>query len=447
MSRPSERRPMPSNSRRAILGAIGAAAVGLAGCQEQTGSSPTDESTPTITATPSPTDSPTPTPLRCEPVPGPDATWPVSRRSAANDGFLETGAALDEPPSVDWTVDPTVPEDVDADPRDAEFGRPVVADDSVYLLRRIAYGPMVDDPGGHAIQARDATTGEREWSYRLPMLPSAPVAVRGDAVLAASWNEQLYAVDRRDGSERWTREFEGLVDAVVPTSYSIYVHRSGSASRDSELHALAPDGTTRWSAGDDGIQLFAVGTDHVYVSFEGGTLSALARADGTELWRATIPGDDGEGGARNVVDVVVTDCAVFALAGGGVHAFDREGHHRFRARGSYYTLATDGASLYGASKYDDERTLRAIDAGSGDTRWEQPLAVRSLETGIPTGGPPALTDGTLYQPLDDGLAGVDRADGDVVWRTTPGLVTLAVGSDAIYGLDEGVRGASLVAMR
>lgn len=438
---------MPSRSRRALLRAFGVAVVGLAGCQEQTGTTPTETSTPTAQAMSSPTDSPSPTPLRCDPVTGQEAPWPQSRRSAANDGYVDTGVALEEPPSVDWSVEPTVPDDVDADSRDAAFGQPVLTDDWLYAIRKIESGPMVDDPGGHAIQARDPTTGELQWSYRLPKLPSAPIAVRGDAVLAASRNAGLHAVDRRDGSERWTREFEGLIDAVVPTSTAIYVHRSASASRDSKLHALAPDGTSRWSAGDDGIQLFAAVSDEVYVGLEDGTLSVLERADGTEVWRDTIPGGDEAGGPHSAVDVVVTECGVFALVEGDVHAFDPEGPHRWRARGSFETLATDGATLYGAGKFDDQRALRAVDAGSGDTHWEQPLPVKSYETGIPTGGPPALTGGVLYQPLDGGLAAVGLGGGETLWQTTPELVSLALGSDAIYGVDDRVNRGTLVAMR
>lgn len=410
---------------------------------------PTDAETTSSTATPTSTDSPspTPTPLRCDPVTGQDAPWPQSRRSAANDGYVDTGVALEAPPSVDWSAEPTVPEDVDADSRDAAFGRPVSTDDWLYAIRKIEYGPMVDDPGGHAIQARDPTTGELQWSYRLPKLPSAPIAVHGDAVLAASWNAGLHAVDRRDGSERWTLEFEGLVDAVVPTSTSIYVHRSAGASRDSKLHALAPDGTSRWSAGDHGIKLFAAGSDEVYVSLEDGTLSALERADGTEVWRGTIPGEEEAGGPHTAVDVVVTECGVFALVAGDVHAFDRDGAHRWRARSSFETLATDGATLYGAGIFDDQRALRAVDAGSGDTRWEQPLPVKSYESGVPTGGPPALTGGVLYQPLDSGLAAVGLEGGETLWRTSPELVRLALDSDAIYGVEDSVDRGTLVAMR
>lgn len=439
---------MPSRSRRTLLRTLGAAAVGLAGCQEQTATTPTGTSTPTASATSSPTDSPTPTPqpLRCGQAFEPEFAWPLPERSATGTSYLADGAAFDDAPSVAWTVDPSVPDDVDAQPDDAVFARPVVAGDSLYVVRRIRFGTMVEDPGGHALQARDAATGDLRWSVDLPKRPTPP-AVWGDAALVASRNDRLYAVDRGDGTERWTRAFAGNVDDLVPVGDRAYVVVAASASRNAELHALASDGTTTWSRSfDDDVESVAAGPDRVYAGLADGTVAAHDHADGAVAWRATTARD----GQQDDVPVqprtlVVTDCAVVALTEAGVFAFDRTGGFRWRADGDYQHLATDGRTLYGAHQAgggdSPDSTLRAVDAGTGDRRWERSVDVAAY-------APAVLTGGALYQPLQDGLVAVDPAGGAALWRTTPPLSHLALDREALYGVARGRDDeAALVAMR
>jgi outer membrane protein assembly factor BamB len=429
---------MPSRSRRALLRSIAAAsAAGFAGCQDSPGTA-TDTTTrttpvpPTDTATASPTE--TPTPLRCGPATRPELSWPLPERSAARDAYAGEGTVFTEAPSVAWTVEPSVPDDVDADPDEAAFGRPVVAGDRLYVVQVTDFGPMVDDPGGHAIQCRDPATGDLLWSHPLPSFPRSRVpAVRGDDVLATSWNA-VHAVDRHDGTERWTRTVSG--SSVLPTPDQVHVVGN------SGVHALAPDGTERWTRTfEDGAGSVTVGGDRVYVT-SGGTVSALRRSDGRDAWSERP--EVGPAG-----HLLATDCAVFATqdTSGGVAAIALDGEVRWRAEDSVWVPATDGETLYGSRTGSEELFVSAVDAGSGEPRWEQPLPVRANGVDNPTGGPPVLVDGVVYVSLEEGLAALDTDDGEVLWRTSTPVGGLALADGTLFGVDHRDDGRVLYALR
>lgn len=456
---------MPPRSRRALLHSLGAATVGLAGCQQlsdrtfPTTDAPTDTSTET--STPTVTDTPTdaatttrpPAPLRCGPGPTPDAAWPLPERGATSDSYAPDGPVFETEPAVDWRVEPSVPDDVDARDEDARFERPLVAGDRVYVLRVVTYGTMEDDPGGHALQARDATTGDLQWSYRLATTPDPP-AVRGTDVLVAS-DGTLHAVDREaetdagtdhePGTLRWKHEFPAGIDAVVPTREQVFVEGVGTSDRAREVVALGTDGTVEWRTSfDESVRAMAVDAGHVYASTLDGAVTALDRVTGAPAWTARTDRDGAADHLAVARSLVVTDCAVVAVTENAVFAFDHDGDHHWTAGGDFPTFATDGETLYGASQgghdVDWVRSLRAVDAGTGEARWVHEAEVDAYE-------PAVLVDGAVYQPFADALVAVDAADGTVLWRRTT-LGDLAPGSDALYGVSTGWdEGGALVALR
>lgn len=443
---------MPSSSRRALLRTLGVVAGGLAGCQNQPETTPTDANGPTQTRTPtsppaeraSPTETDTPTaiPHWCAPAPRPETPWPLRNRSAANDNYVEGGTVFERAPSVAWTARSTVPPDNDA--HEATFFQPVVTENWLYTVNELVVGTEEDDPGGHSLQGRDPATGQLRWPYTLPRAPTAP-AVQGETILVGSRNS-LHAVDRREGSKQWIRDFEAPVDAVIPAPERIYVVLSGSSDRDSEVHALAHDGTTEWSRtfGRGVTEPPAIAPDYVYVGTPGGTVYALSRSHGHTVWTASTPRDgaDDRDLPPSVDSVVATTCAVFVVTDGDVYAFDADGQFRWHAEGGYRKLATDGTYLFGGSSEGHSgRFLRAFDAATGTIRWAQPFEVRRREHSV-------LTSDVLYVPVESELIAVDRDDGEERWRTTHEIQDLVLADDALYGIErEHVGNDTLVAMR
>lgn len=417
---------MPPRSRRALLEAASALAVGLAGCGTETpdtGTQPPTTSSTQLTTSPlteAPVETPAPSSLRCGAGPRPDADWPLARRSASHDSFDSDGRTIDDRPVASWSIEPDVPPDVEE--REAAFSQPVVAGDLLYVSSRVQYGPELVG-GGHTVQARDRSTGELQWSKRLPRRPPSP-AVRGEDVFFPSAGT-LYALDRRDGSTRWTRSLD-VYGRVVPTSERIYAWGE-------HVVALAPDGTTTWTRPFDDSTVQeppAVGSERVFVGLDGGRVVALDPATGETEWtaRTSRSDEDTRPPSPNVYTVVATDCGVFVVADGDVAAFDTAGERVWQVEGNVVGLTTDGRTLYSRDRDPDpHRTvLRARDAATGELRWERPYEVTSGAHGV-------LTDDVLYVPTEDELLALAPDDGRKLWGRASSVGSLALAGGTLYG--------------
>ena len=148
---------------------------------------------------------------------------------------------------------------------------------------------------GH-VTAWDAGVGERLWSFDTGAAVSAAPVSDGRLVLASSRSYDLFALDAITGESRWNRyvwfswveSTPALVDGVA------YVGSSDAA----RVFALElASGRSLWEADVRGISWTtpAVTLDRVYVAVRHspsispheGSLLALDRATGAELWRVT----------------------------------------------------------------------------------------------------------------------------------------------------------------
>jgi outer membrane protein assembly factor BamB len=331
---------MPPRSRRALLALLGSAtAPAVAGCRT------------TDTETQAETDSPTGSPSepRCDPAPRPDA-WPVGRRSPARDGYVVAPQGFTEAPTTAWEAEPSASSDGYASPR---YGRPVVAGGRVYLLNLLDRGPQ-RPLYGH-VHALDAATGERRWASERLRSPEPPV-VRGDLVAVLAENDareaRLLALDRTDGSRRWTREFASRADALVGTYDRLYL-ALGEGTGERAVHALDDGGTPVWDvAGDHGPLATDGETIYVVGASDGGrqALRALDAGAGEPRWSVRAP-DVGY-----QPPVVAGDTLLVAL-GGSVVALDRaDGTERWRTDRSPTDLAVADGTVFGT----DRGTLVAL---------------------------------------------------------------------------------------
>jgi outer membrane protein assembly factor BamB len=194
-------------------------------------------------------------------------------------------------------------------------------------------------------------------------------------------------------------------------------------------HALErTDGTERWSYDVGGqVEAPALADGTVYVGNFSPAITAIDAADGTLEWRTEVPRDD----ARRFVArrVAVADGAVYAGANGDFRAFDAaDGTERWRvAVGEGPVVQSPpvvGADDVFVSLGD---SLRALAPADGRERW-----ARS------TGGsthPPVVRDGTVFASGDDTVYAFDATEGRERWRTRVGdELLLAAGPDALYGL-------------
>lgn len=276
---------MPSTTRRAVLGALGAGSLAaLAGCSSSCPDSGRPEPDALVQR-----DAASP----FDDVPGTD--WPAPRNDAGNTGYAPDATLPESPLGVRWEA--TLPT-ADSDSTYDRASSPAVAGDRVV----VATGGGVS-----ALRFRDGAEAWRVGSVTPNTTPSTrgydqeyvpPVVAGGDTVLVGG-EDGLVALALEDGSERW--RYEGATSFRTPA-----VH----------------DGTVYAGSGDGVV--------------------AVDAADGTELWTQTVGVD---AGLPAVADgaVVVTDDETVAL-----EAASGETRWRSQQRSDRYPVAADGTAYLGS---------------------------------------------------------------------------------------------------
>lgn len=249
------------------------------------------------------------------------------------------------------------------------------------------------------LYALDPDSGAVQWSF-----PTAGTRIDGTPVVAADGtiyiaegnNGTIYAVNS-DGSEKWSYAAGAGVTGslAIGADGSVYVGTDNGAA--SVVHALNPDGTTKWAAPFD---LDAETRSSVNFGADGsvvardyaGNLFAIDAADGSELWQATF------GGGSGSTPVIAAD-------------------------GTFYFGSFSPARLYAVNP-------------DGSPKWDTDMGDLAL---VGIGATPAIgADGTLYIGVWEAASmgsiyAINPADGTVKWRhSLDGIVqsaATAVGAD------------------
>lgn len=253
----------------------------------------------------------------------------------------------------------------------------------------------------HDLEARDAASGERLWTFETDEdaggLP-APTVVDGTAYVSGGIDDPtLYAVDAAEGTERWRFETGGDVDTpAAVVDGTVYV-----ADGSQTLYAVdAAEGTERWRrALDPRVWLSGpvVADGAVYLGSLEGEVLAFETADGSTRWRRRV--EDGQFEVRD--PVAVADGTVHAASASGTIAAldaatgDVEWHVDADADGLGAPAVADGVVYVGARS---STPLFALDAATGEEQWR--FETREDRTGdAPSdgiAGAPAVVDGAVY---------------------------------------------------
>jgi outer membrane protein assembly factor BamB len=312
----------------------------------------------------------------------PTAAWPTARYDAANTGFNPDASGPTGDVELAWrqsacteaasgvvvsdgrayagglVVDGATGRAIGGD-WDAHMHTPTVVDGTLYT-------------SAHDLEARDAATGELEWTFETDVdagaLPAPTVSAGTVYVLGSIDDPVVYAVDAETGDERWRVRTDGDVDVPV-----------------------------------------AVAGGVVYAVDEAATVYALDGATGEERWRATR-----EAGIRRSAPVVADGRVYLGSADGGVLALRAsDGATVWRRQVAAPDVGLDGplavadGTLYAV---DPGGILAALDASTGRPRWHRSLDASRL-------GTPAVADGVVYLGTSSGaVLAVDAGDGRVRWR-------------------------------
>lgn len=223
----------------------------------------------------------------------------VAVTDAAGEGASGRVLALSPDGEERWAVGPG-----DLSPDGVELrGAAVLADGTVYVAGRRSRGDGV-------VLALDAADGDQRWHASLPVETSALTATPVAAYVGGLSDGLVRALDQYDGSHRWDAHLDGsMVTALATDGDAVYAGGPAPVAGGSDLVALAPGGTERWSARAGGERFVGAG-DALLAGWSGAPerpLRAVGRADGAERWRLDLP--------YGVHDVVVVDGVVFLADG------------------------------------------------------------------------------------------------------------------------------------
>ncbi|MXR40999.1 PQQ-binding-like beta-propeller repeat protein [Halobaculum sp. WSA2] len=162
-------------------------------------------------------------------------------------------------------------------PDDARVTATAAGDGRAFLVFD-RYDPEPDQPTMAAVSTAD---GSAAWD------------LAGEVVTSVRYLDDCYVGGERvarlgpDGNERWSYDGGGLIHDVPFDADALYTNP------DSRIVSLARDSATeRWTAEATDLAVPRVRAGDALVSSDGDARTVFAHAvdDGTELWRATLPG-------------------------------------------------------------------------------------------------------------------------------------------------------------
>lgn len=266
--------------------------------------------------------------------------------------------------------------------------------------------PVINDgvayvAGSVRIEARDIETGARLWeSEPEDGIETSPVLACG-TVYVSTVNETL-AFDPEDGTELWRADAGthfGVSSSPVAVGDTVYVVGVGVTALDAET------GTKRWHAQIEHSALGVAIDDHIYVgagSNGSGEVAAFTR-DGDDLWRTTAAGQ-----VYSATSVVGD--TVYAISKTGVLTAlaVADGSVRWEASVEHGIneppAVANGRVVVSAG--NENRTM-AFNAATGNRLW-------TFETGVSTGAPVITGDRVLATGANTGIHVLDVGTGNRV---------------------------------
>ena len=274
--------------------------------------------------------------------------------------------------------------------------------------------------------SRYALKGGLAWQKKLAPL-SAGVGVGESLVLLATTNGVVVALNSDDGSEQWRKDVRGEVLAAPQASRGIAIVQT----YDGRLIGMsAENGEQLWVYTSDTPVLTLRGTATpviengiVYTGFATGKLVAIDITNGNLIWDKPVAIAKGQAEIDRIVDVdaspLVSSNRVFAASFNGyLFAFlKRDGRPLWRFDISSYREVAEGfKNVYAV---DEKSRLFALDAESGEQRWEQSaLLNRQLSAPVVFGGFLVVADFDGYihvmSQIDGAIVGRIKIDGSGV---------------------------------
>jgi len=274
---------------------------------------------------------------------------------------------------------------------------------------------------GSTLYALGADTGKTLWTRAVKPF-FLTLTATPESVFLTDSNSALHALSAAHGAALWSGRVGGAVSPQGPVAAGnrVYV-----ACTDDSVYALnAITGTARWRALLDGMPAgdLAVADGTVFTTDVSGIVYALSTSSGARLWTTSIKGPATPSDASVVPTTppVVSDGVVYiGSADNLVYALRAADSKKLWAAeiggGADSDLTVAGGVLYLAGK---DRHLYAVRTSArGAVLWRIPMPGR----GVPMNLNPVVADGTIYVASSDRrVYAVRAADGSALWSTGTG---------------------------
>jgi len=248
------------------------------------------------------------------------------------------------------------------------------------------------------IYGLNRATGDTEWFVGTSGRVTAAPAVNSEMVVTGSRGGRIYAVDRQNGSEIWSRKtdrYDPVSAGAAIVDGTVYVGDDRGY-----VYALdAADGSKEWLYQCDGAIENAVSVvdGTVYASDAAGRVYALDAADGNEQWSFDSE-SDGTSSVAMADETVYVGCAdgfLYAL-----DVTDGSESWSYETGGAVHAPAVAGDIIYVGS---GDGSVYALDIDGGTEQW-------TFDTGGPVESMPAAYDGVVYvQSRDRGLFAIEQS--------------------------------------
>jgi outer membrane protein assembly factor BamB len=302
------------------------------------------------------------------------------------------------------------------------------------------------------VYAMDQQDGSKQWEYNIGEPIEATPAVSDGSIYIGSTEEKVYSLSL-DGNKEWEFETdpEGLrptIELPISVGSDVVFVTATSSYENGELYAInKEDGTERWTYTVAADHAPVVGDGSIYSSIDSGrydNLRGLDTSNGevqrqTSLGVGQISGMTLSGTSLYYLGVeedpyvyrVPTDFEAYEGDGEQIISFSDINVQ------SIQSPSVAGREIYISLNNENENGfLFAFDSVTGDEKWRNRLGGGSKSSPVTTGD-------TVYVATDNSeVIAFSRSSGDELWsfstdgpiRSTPALVggSLYVGSDDGY---------------
>ncbi|WP_458206032.1 outer membrane protein assembly factor BamB family protein [Haladaptatus sp. NG-SE-30] len=351
--------------------------------------------------------------------------WTTFRGNAGR-----TGATTDSGPGSNVTTDWSF--DMGGEMYGVE---PVVGDGTLYLAVTTANSPSVNE--GY-VAAYDPTTGDERWKRDDISAPATPTVGNGTVYFDTGGSEfagstGFFAVDSETGETKWHKEPSSGVGDPLVADGRLYSKIAGNACElDPEtgedvwktddisggacyaegtlfygggVALSADDGSVRWdiSGDDDELQTVADGLVFGVVNESGGDAVVKARstADGAVQWSYSLGNERywwadrlTVAGGRVFFRINSTIRALDATTGEEAWTYEADAELAGALTVADGTLLTGGRTNPESDSGD--AIVVAIDAASGEHRWDYIFGSWEFEDYGPAANTPVVADGRVF---------------------------------------------------